>query len=74
MPIELKILAWSAVLLLFYIIAATRSATAQYGTKWNMGPRDEAVPAPSQIQPPSAVVELVLPATTTPRSAMIAIG
>ena len=47
MPIELKILAWSAVLLLFYIIAATRSATAEYGTKWNMGPRDEAVPAPS---------------------------
>lgn len=49
MPTELKILAWSVVLLLFYIIAATQSKTAQYGAKWNMGPRDDAVPAASPV-------------------------
>jgi uncharacterized MAPEG superfamily protein len=49
MPIELKILALSAVLLLFYIVAATQSKTAQYGPRWNMGPRDDAVPAASAL-------------------------
>jgi uncharacterized MAPEG superfamily protein len=49
MPIELKILALSTIVLLFYIVAATQSKTAQYGAKWNMGPRDDAVPAPSPL-------------------------
>jgi uncharacterized MAPEG superfamily protein len=49
MPIELKILALSTILLLFYIVAATQSKTAQYGAKWNMGPRDSAVPEPSAL-------------------------
>ena len=49
MPVELKILALSTIVLLFYIVAATQSKTAQYGAKWNMGPRDNAVPAPSPI-------------------------
>ena len=49
MPVELKILALSTIVLLFYIVAATQSKTAQYGAKWNMGPRDDAVPAPSPI-------------------------
>jgi uncharacterized MAPEG superfamily protein len=49
MPVELKILALSTIVLLFYIVAATQSKTAQYGTKWNMGPRDDAVPAPSPL-------------------------
>lgn len=49
MPVELKILAYSAVLLVIYILAATQLKTAQYGAKWNMGPRDEAVPPPSAM-------------------------
>ena len=49
MPVELKILALSTIVLLFTIIAATRSKTAQYGTKWNMGARDGAVPEPSPV-------------------------
>ena len=49
MPIELKILALSTIVLLFYIVAATQSKTAQYGAKWNMGPRDDSVPAPSPL-------------------------
>lgn len=49
MPIELKILALSTIVLLFYIVAATQSKTAQYGAKWNMGARDDAVPAPSPV-------------------------
>lgn len=49
MPVELKILAYSAVLLVIYILAATQLKTAQYGVWWNMGPRDEAVPAPSPV-------------------------
>ena len=49
MPVELKILALSTIVLLFYIIAATQSKTAQYGAKWNMGPRDAAVPDPNAL-------------------------
>jgi uncharacterized MAPEG superfamily protein len=49
MPVELKILAYSSVLLVIYILAATQLKTAQYGAKWNMGPRDEAVPPPTPV-------------------------
>ena len=49
MPVELKILALSTIVLLFYIIAATQSKTAQYGAKWNMGPRDAVVPDPNAL-------------------------
>lgn len=44
MPIELLILALGALLLLVHIFAATRFKTAQYGTKWNVGARDETLP------------------------------
>ncbi|WP_176591295.1 MAPEG family protein [Sphingobium sp. EM0848] len=44
MAVELKILAWSCVLLLIHIFAATHIKTRQYGVKWNMGARDEALP------------------------------
>lgn len=44
MPTELTILAWGAVLLFVHIMAAVRVKTAQYGTDWNMGARDEALP------------------------------
>ena len=42
--IELKILAWSCVLLLVHIFAAGHFKTKQYGSKWNMGARDETLP------------------------------
>lgn len=44
MPIEITILAWSAVLLLVHIFAAAHVKTKQYGANWNMGARDEALP------------------------------
>ena len=49
MPTELTILAWGAVLLFVHILAAVQAKTRQYGTKWNMGARDEAVPPPSPV-------------------------
>ena len=45
MPVELKILALGALLLVIHIFTATRFKTAQYGRKWNVGARDEALPA-----------------------------
>jgi uncharacterized MAPEG superfamily protein len=45
MPIELKILALGALLLFVYIFTATRFKTAQYGRSWNVGARDETLPA-----------------------------
>jgi len=45
MNIELTVLAWGCVLALVHVFAAIRAKTAQYGTKWNMGPRDEDLPA-----------------------------
>jgi uncharacterized MAPEG superfamily protein len=44
MPVEITILAWSAVLLLVHIFAAAHVKTKQYGTNWNMGARDEVLP------------------------------
>lgn len=44
MPIELAILAWGCVLGLVHIFAAAHVKTRQYGTTWNMGARDEALP------------------------------
>jgi uncharacterized MAPEG superfamily protein len=45
MPVELRILALGALLLLVHIFAAVRFKTAQYGTNWNVGARDEQLPA-----------------------------
>ena len=44
MPTEIRILAFGALLLLVHIFAAVHLKTRQYGAKWNMGARDEAVP------------------------------
>jgi uncharacterized MAPEG superfamily protein len=49
MPVELKILAFGALLLFIHIFTATRFKTAQYGRKWNVGARDEALPPPSEV-------------------------
>ncbi|PEQ13027.1 hypothetical protein B2G71_09365 [Novosphingobium sp. PC22D] len=44
MPIELVILGWGGVLLLVQIFLAAHLKTKQYGTDWNLGPRDEEMP------------------------------
>lgn len=44
MTAELTVLAWGCVLALVHVFAAVRAKTAQYGTKWNVGARDEALP------------------------------
>jgi uncharacterized MAPEG superfamily protein len=44
LPIELKILALSAILLLVHVFAAAQAKTKQYGPAWNMGARDEELP------------------------------
>ena len=49
MPVELRILAYGALLLVVHIFTATRFKTAQYGRKWNVGARDEALPPPSPV-------------------------
>lgn len=49
MTIELMVLAWGCVLAIVHLFAAVRVKTRQYGTKWNMGPRDEELPPPDPI-------------------------
>jgi uncharacterized MAPEG superfamily protein len=49
MTTELTVLAWGCVLAIVHIFAAVRFKTRQYGTKWNMGARDEALPPPEPI-------------------------
>ena len=43
MAIELRILTYGALLLFVHIFVAIRYKTAQYGRKWNVGARDEAL-------------------------------
>jgi len=49
MPVEIRIAALGAVLLIVQIVIATQLKTNQYGAKWNVGPRDEAAPSPSPV-------------------------
>lgn len=44
MAVELQIAAFGALLLLVHIFAAVHLKTKQYGRKWNVGARDEALP------------------------------
>jgi uncharacterized MAPEG superfamily protein len=44
MAVELQIVALGALLLLVHIFAAVHLKTKQYGRKWNVGARDEALP------------------------------
>jgi uncharacterized MAPEG superfamily protein len=44
MAVELRILAFGALLLFVHIFVAIRFKTAQYGRSWNIGARDEALP------------------------------
>lgn len=49
MTIELTVLAWGAILGLVHIFAAGHVKTRQYGTRWNMGARDEALAPPAPV-------------------------
>jgi len=49
MTTELTVLAWGCVLAIVHLFAAVRVKTRQYGTKWNIGPRDEELPPPQPI-------------------------
>ena len=49
MTTELTVLAWSCLLALVHILAAAHVRTRQYGTKWNMGARDEDLPPPTPL-------------------------
>ena len=49
MRIEILVLAWGCVLALVHIFAAVRVKTRQYGTKWNVGARDEELPPADPI-------------------------
>lgn len=49
MTTELAVLGWGCVLALVHIFAAVRVKTRQYGTRWNMGARDETLPPPEPI-------------------------
>ena len=44
MAIELRLLGYTLVLAILYIMAAAQARTKQYGTQWNMGARDEDLP------------------------------
>lgn len=48
-PTELLVLTWGCVLAFVHILAAAQAKTRQYGTKWNIGPRDEELPSPRPI-------------------------
>ncbi|QAY77726.1 MAPEG family protein [Sphingosinicella sp. BN140058] len=49
MTIDLSVLAWGCILGILHIFIAVRFKTRQYGTKWNVGARDEALPPPNPI-------------------------
>ena len=48
-PPELVVLTWGCILAFIHILAAVQVKTRQYGTKWNMGPRDEELPPLSPL-------------------------
>ena len=49
MTTELTMLAWGCVLAVLHILIATQAKTRQYGRKWNVGARDEELPAPHPV-------------------------
>ena len=49
MTTELTVLAWGCVLAFVHIFAAAHMKTQQYGLKWNMGARDEALLEPKPV-------------------------
>ncbi|MBC2668392.1 MAPEG family protein [Novosphingobium piscinae] len=84
---ELRILVWAAGLLLVHIMVAGQAKTAQYGSAWNVGARDEALPPPDPVVGrliraqanfletlPVAIIGLLLVHLTGRHSPMTALG
>ena len=44
LPPILQALTWGCILAFIHIFAAVQAKTRQYGSKWNIGPRDEELP------------------------------
>jgi uncharacterized MAPEG superfamily protein len=44
LPTELAVLTWGCILAFVHILVTAQAKTRQYGTKWNMGARDEELP------------------------------
>ena len=44
LPTELVALTWGCILAFVHILAAAQAKTRQYGTKWNVGARDQELP------------------------------
>jgi uncharacterized MAPEG superfamily protein len=44
MTLEMEMLAWSIVLGFVHIVASAIATTSQYGSTWNLSPRDQAMP------------------------------
>jgi uncharacterized MAPEG superfamily protein len=49
MTTELSVLAWGCLLAIVHLWLPIRAKTAQYGLKWNMGPRDETQAPPGPV-------------------------
>jgi uncharacterized MAPEG superfamily protein len=49
LPTELVVLTWGCILAFVHIFVAIQAKTRQYGTKWNLGPRDEELPPISPL-------------------------
>jgi uncharacterized MAPEG superfamily protein len=49
LPTELLVLTWGCILALVHILAAAQAKTRQYGSKWNIGARDEELPPPRPV-------------------------
>jgi uncharacterized MAPEG superfamily protein len=49
LPTELVVLTWGCILGFVHILVAAQGKTRQYGTKWNMGARDQELPPPHPV-------------------------
>lgn len=49
LPTELVVLTWGCILAFVHILVAAQAKTRQYGTKWNIGARDEELPTPHPV-------------------------
>jgi uncharacterized MAPEG superfamily protein len=87
MAVEIRILAYAAILLLVHIFAEGYAKTKQYGTSWNTGARDEDLPPLNKIAGrlgrargnymetlPIAVIALLGVVVADKTSAMTALG
>lgn len=48
-PTELVVLTWGCILAVIHIAVAAQAKTRQYGSRWNIGARDEELPPPQPV-------------------------